>query len=382
MMISFLKHTFNFAEANSLSRNFGLDLIRAIAILLVVFSHGMLLIPNTSSYGLAFYGTGFLGVELFFVLSGYLIGKILLNAMLKADDTASFFKSLKNFWIRRWFRTLPNYYLFLLIGLAFFWLKPYSFEQIWIYFIWGQNLISPISNFMPETWSLMVEEWFYLTFPIALFLFARRYGRSDKTFLFAAIFYVFLFASLRLITSIYWEQSSWDIHLRKIVLLRLDAIAYGAIIMVLMKLRPTLIRKLRFILFCVGLMGITFSMFQLFQILFVGLPAHPTANHLTLTSISLALLLPLAVYQTETYGRFKFRSTIVGISIVSYAMYLLHYSVILPLVRLLIENGIDHWGWYVHYLLYWILCFLLSFLVYTLFERRMTGLREKYTSKG
>jgi peptidoglycan/LPS O-acetylase OafA/YrhL len=92
--------------------------------------------------------------------------------------------------------------------------------------------------------------------------------------------------------------------------------------------------------------------------------------------------LPLAVYQTETYGRFKFRSTIVGISIVSYAMYLLHYSVILPLVRLLIENGIDHWGWYVHYLLYWILCFLLSFLVYTLFERRMTGLREKYTSKG
>ena len=84
-------------------RNFGLDLVRAIAILLVLITH----IGLKSDYvgGLEI---GNLGVEFFFVLSGFLIGGILIKDFSNGGVNIPV---IANFWIRRWFRTLPVYYL-------------------------------------------------------------------------------------------------------------------------------------------------------------------------------------------------------------------------------------------------------------------------------
>ena len=87
-------------------RVFGLDLMRALAIIFVVMSHGsMLEKANTDFPWIRLVN----GVELFFVLSGFLIGGILIKNFQKTNSFG--IKEIYNFWIRRWFRTLPNYYL-------------------------------------------------------------------------------------------------------------------------------------------------------------------------------------------------------------------------------------------------------------------------------
>src|SRR5450432_1247018 len=88
------------------SRVYGLDIMRAFAIIPVVMGHGGFILNKAE--------TNFPwiplidGVELFFVLSGFLIGSILLKIFNEPDFK---FESVMNFFKRRWLRTLPNYYL-------------------------------------------------------------------------------------------------------------------------------------------------------------------------------------------------------------------------------------------------------------------------------
>ena len=108
---------------NNNKRIIGLDVLRSIAIILVMLMHsGSMFLPlaklpllgNIVGKLLAIIiPVGYLGVELFFVLSGYLIGSILIK--LFSDNKKPIFKEIKQFWIRRWLRTLPNYYFVLLI---------------------------------------------------------------------------------------------------------------------------------------------------------------------------------------------------------------------------------------------------------------------------
>ena len=124
---------------NSEYRNFGLDFIRATAILMVLVSHGRTFLPEFEyrDYLGVF---GFLGVELFFVLSGFLLGSILFKEFALRDYG---FNTLKQFWIRRWFRTLPLYFIFVLLNIFllqhFFGQKEWS----WTYFLFLQNFTTP-----------------------------------------------------------------------------------------------------------------------------------------------------------------------------------------------------------------------------------------------
>lgn len=150
-------------------------MVRAIAILAVVFTHSLdflLRLQDVSYIGKAIsfavdhvHTLGAFGVELFFVLSGFLIGGILIRTFVGADTFT--FSAVKNFWIRRWFRTLPNYWLVLTITIIVYKVKAldcgysavldyFFLQNVWHYF-------QPI--FYVESWSLSVEEWFYLTLP-------------------------------------------------------------------------------------------------------------------------------------------------------------------------------------------------------------------------
>ncbi len=95
-------------------RVFGLDALRAAAIMGVVLAHYfVLLYPHFGDY-LGFFGhLGFYGVELFFVLSGFLIGQILLRTGLEIGQP----RNLLLFYVRRWFRTLPLFLLFFAVNL-------------------------------------------------------------------------------------------------------------------------------------------------------------------------------------------------------------------------------------------------------------------------
>jgi peptidoglycan/LPS O-acetylase OafA/YrhL len=145
-------------------RVFGaLDGLRACAILAVLWHHTQ---PST---GLGLLSTrGFLGVDLFFVLSGFLIATLLLRGAASSGTVA-----LKKFYIRRTLRIFPPYYALLGLVIAATLINPAS-----------QNPVTPVGvlvaasytgNFFPHllprllelTWSLAAEEQFYLLWPAA-----------------------------------------------------------------------------------------------------------------------------------------------------------------------------------------------------------------------
>src|SRR5262245_20003773 len=97
------------------TRVFGLVVLRAAAIHFVLIAHAPREETLPALKGLRSFA-GIFGVELFFVLSGFLIGGILLRLF----DVSCSLKQVKSFWMRRWFRTLRKYLLFMIFNLLFF----------------------------------------------------------------------------------------------------------------------------------------------------------------------------------------------------------------------------------------------------------------------
>jgi peptidoglycan/LPS O-acetylase OafA/YrhL len=143
-------------------RNFGLDLARALAITMVFLSHGVTALDTLG-----------VGVDLFFVLSGFLIGRIYLRAQADAHEAEGTF-TLWGFWSARWLRTLPPYFA----ALAIYALAELHFHNNpihWYYLLFLQNYAG-MTGFGPS-WSLSVEEHFYLALPLLGFVALRFAGR-------------------------------------------------------------------------------------------------------------------------------------------------------------------------------------------------------------
>ncbi len=147
-----------------------LDGLRAIAIMAVMAVHSGF--PGAS--------LGFLGVDLFFVLSGFLITTLLL-----AEYSRSGTISLTKFWGRRFLRLMPAYWLyaiFLTSAMVVFhwgtlsthggWTPRYYIASIWLYFVnyAPQGGIWSLQAFALHLWSLAVEEQFYFCWPVLLFM--------------------------------------------------------------------------------------------------------------------------------------------------------------------------------------------------------------------
>lgn len=117
------------------NRIYGLDILRAMAILFVLNIHSVHFFSPFSLIFKILTPLNLDGVTLFFVLSGFLIGGILINQFEKDRIT---FNTLANFWVRRWFRTLPNYFFILVIliclGLHNKTLPALSFASRYFYF--------------------------------------------------------------------------------------------------------------------------------------------------------------------------------------------------------------------------------------------------------
>ena len=117
-------------------RIYGLDLVRAVAICLVLLSHGRYLIQPHIEWASNLRVFGFIGVELFFVLSGFLISNILIRDRFYLSSL----NYKRQFIQRRWLRTLPNYFLFLLVNIAIYYLVLNSPVNWSSYFLFLQNL--------------------------------------------------------------------------------------------------------------------------------------------------------------------------------------------------------------------------------------------------
>jgi len=165
-------------------RNPALDGVRGLAVLMVVFAHYVVLLylkvtPDAGSFitSLGYFGAA--GVDLFFVLSGFLICGILL-------DNRSVPNVLRIFFLRRACRIVPLYWLLLLMTWAAMHVLPNVAPQMsvvdttpmWAYASFTQNFAWAFGNhaivsILRPTWTLAIEEQFYLFLPVLVLLFSR-----------------------------------------------------------------------------------------------------------------------------------------------------------------------------------------------------------------
>jgi peptidoglycan/LPS O-acetylase OafA/YrhL len=145
-----------------------LDLLRASAIAMVITAHSVLAYGAPKS--LAPLQLGGIGVDLFFVLSGWLLGNQLIREFSRTGSI-----NLTRFWIRRWMRTLPAYYAVLLVTSIQLAITRPEVPLRPEYLVFLQNYTGLPYFFI--SWSLCVEEHFYLLVGPVILLLARMGSR-------------------------------------------------------------------------------------------------------------------------------------------------------------------------------------------------------------
>jgi peptidoglycan/LPS O-acetylase OafA/YrhL len=143
------------------SRANGLDTLRAIAITLVFMYHYMVFVSDEPTFGFASV-VGWVGVDLFFVLSGYLIANQIFAGIARGQQL-----SPKYFYLRRGLRTLPAFWFVL----ALYFLFPALMggrppPPLWRFLTFTQNLGLQGGTAFSHAWSLCIEEQFYLVLPL------------------------------------------------------------------------------------------------------------------------------------------------------------------------------------------------------------------------
>jgi peptidoglycan/LPS O-acetylase OafA/YrhL len=369
----------NRALGSTHHRIFGLDLLRAVAILITVYGHAVMLVPPAYQSWHNLPISAIDGVNIFFVLSGYLIGGILLKALL--DERKPF--AIAHFWMRRWLRTLPAYLVVLGSVLAVWAGQGKLPAEVWRYFCFSQNLLTPHPAFFPEGWSLAVEEWFYLLFPVTVLVLVgltrnRRLAMAGTIALFLVMPLVFKYYQYQQGKGL--DAALWDAYYRRVVAARLDAIALGVLACYLQHYHAGLWRGLRRpgLALAVGLLAVTFlyPKFGL-NVLFYNVWLRPLLEGLT-------VLLVLPFFSQLRYPRYTpAMRGLTLLSLISYSMYLLNKSLLIKLVLAPLEKSVltPHLGaagWLVAYALYWVLLLGGALLLYIYVEVPFMRLREVF----
>jgi peptidoglycan/LPS O-acetylase OafA/YrhL len=363
------------------NRIFGLDLMRAMAIAMVLCSHILWIYnPNDGIIRQLFALFGFLGVEFFFVLSGFLIGKIIYKIFMKDDFTL---KSALGFLKRRWFRTLPNYFLVLLINIIITVSLGYSIPQLGLYFVFLQNGFSKMSTFFPESWSLAVEEWAYILLPVSLLVFsiACKPKNKKKFFLIMTLLLIILFVFFKIgyhFKTPTTNLDEWNASLKSVMIYRLDAIFMG-VLCAWISLNYE--RKWNEFKFASAFIGGLIMLFMYFGMGFLHIlpetfPLVWNVVYLPLASFSIAFFMPF-FSQLEMPVKI-IRKPIEFISKISYSVYLLHYSVILQLLMLFVDRkGTTLAQLHLITALYLAITITISYLFYRFYEKPIMDLRDK-----
>lgn len=358
-------------------RNIGLDFMRCFAILITVYGHAVLLVaPNYRSAHNAL-TSAFDGVSIFFVLSGYLIGGILVRE-LKKDHF-----SIGQFWTRRWMRTLPAYF-FIFIVLSLFAIYHNTFQSsYWQYLYFSQNLFSPASFFFSESWSLAIEEWFYLLFPVIVLIFSWQ-SKNVKT---ALLYTIVLFFTVPILYTFYMYANGigledWDANYRRIVSTRLNSIAFGILLVYIENYIPTIWQRLQ----KVGLKLTALAIVLSFVLPKLGL--YTLAYNVFLRAHIECLIAFFALPYLTTIKQLPspfLTKWIRLISIVSYSMYLLNLSVLLRNIFVPFQSStwflsMGSAGYFIVYVAFYALLMVLSILMYRFIELPFLSLRDYLTT--
>lgn len=323
----------------------GLDTLRAIAILIVLIYHYKVVVSRENLFGFMS-SLGWTGVDLFFVLSGYLIGNQVLSALSKGQDF-----SLKLFYIRRFLRTLPNYYFVLALYFMFpLALGGTATAPLWSFLTFTQNLgLGPGETFT-HSWSLCIEEQFYLIFPVIALLIAYSRRSIGLAWIVLVAAMVLAMALRGLNWYAHGEQSisgrSFMEHIYYSSFTRFDELLPGVAIALLKNFHPTLyaalIRRGNLLLLAgLASVGLMFYLFHNYEyIRGFGRTFEVVTFGYSFLAISFAILVLAALSPNCWLNRIRIPGA-TQIAVWSYAIYLIHKPIFQLLKAPLTDYGID-----------------------------------------
>lgn len=346
-----------------MKRSFGIDILRTVSILMVIFRH----------YG--FYpgfNWGYFAVESLFIVSGYLIGQMLFNSYFATPRVEA--AALKKFMFRRWMRVFPLYYFLLLVKFA---LAPAIGWNILYYFLFLQNHFYGVT-FFPITWSLGIEEWFYIVTPIMIFLFMRFV--SGKPFhVFLLILGVILTINVARFLWVYYTNRPFD-GITGNIPLRLDSPLIGVLLAFIKFCYKDVFKKLN--TWPVFLTGVVAMSVYIWIMHIVRSPEEHVNAFIWTRTISYTILglitatclpfLEQSVPMPPGKVAGLFGNAIKWVGKLSFALYLTHADVHTQLARLIPSSP----DWVVDWVAL-VLTFLVSWLLHWGIEKRVLEWRDK-----
>jgi peptidoglycan/LPS O-acetylase OafA/YrhL len=312
-----------------------LDGVRGIAVLMVMLIHNRLL------------PVGWVGVQVFFVLSGFLITGILVS-----QTDRPFANFLGRFYWRRGLRIWPLYFLFLVLcGIAYFFLRiPETWNTAWVWlttFTYNIARISPkfaTSDYFDHFWTLCVEEQFYLVWPFVVFLLPLKHFRRLVLLIVLAGPFI-RYATGLWLSGHFASLSTIQRGVHSLPTSHLDAFAAGALLAVMPTgFRERIAPKARLMFFVVLLVTVAAGITQSWVLWRHGLPAHWLAFgyddlqyfHQSVWAYSLLNLtgacLIFCAIEDATFSRLLSFRPLVFVGMISYGLYLWH----LPIMHILV----------------------------------------------
>ena len=308
-----------------------IDGLRAISIISVLIYHG-----NFEFFGNKVFKGGFLGVDIFFVISGYLISSIIFQEYHLYNKF-----NFKNFYNRRIRRIIPVllFITLLTIPFSYYYLLPNNLIEFSnsiffstffisnIYFIYDslqyggdQSILKPFLH----TWSLSVEEQFYLIFPLMMIFILRFFNKFLLIILFAILILSLSFAE--------WGSVNNQLNNFYLLTSRIWEIFFGVIISLLHHKNFMIIKNKYFINFLtiVSLLIIFISL-----TIFGNELQHPSL--FTLLPVLATSLIIYSNTENTVVGKFLSLNFLVYIGLISYSLYLWHF----PILSFMFLMGLD-----------------------------------------
>ena len=362
---------------------YGLDNLRAIAIIFVLLFHYNRWVEHPAWFPKAFQ-FGWTGVDLFFVLSGFLISSQLF-AQIRKEGTFS----MKEFYIKRFFRILPIYFFVLTVYfLVPFFSNDFGKGQVlaplWKYLTFTQNFGTDYAHARSfgMVWSLCVEEHFYLLLPVTLLLLIKT-GWFRR----ASLLMVILFAAGFLIRLLLWYKVTpfqntgvlfkylWIETIYLPTYCRLDGLLVGVAIAALYNYLPALFS--RFSKFANGMivLGIVI-MISAYFLFGNSYDFSRTLFGFPVVSIGFGCLVLGAIMSQSFLYRWK-SAVMTKIAELSYVLYLIHMIVILSTQTLFYKLGLPKASNLV-FALSMIFCIAVAFLLHYSIEKPFMKMRTRF----
>jgi len=376
------------------TRMVGPDVLRSLAILLVILVH--LPLNATPSVLVTIREYGWLGVDIFFVLSGYLIGTQLFKEVTRTGAV-----DFKSFYLRRAFRIFPAFF----VVLALYALIPMlrdnpTMQPLWKFATFTVNLgFDPREgNAFSQAWTLAVEEQFYLVLPLLVLLLYKRIGTG----------WVLALAGLLSLAGVVLRYAIWDVQVGSLVAqgqfrpafatylrdvyyptyTRLDGLLFGVLLAAVRFFKPELCRQYlppkvtlpSGLIFVIAAL-ICFidrgplagqGIFPVFQAQLGAVAGFP------LISIGIALLFCVMLDLEHVLNRWPVPGAAV-VATLSYSLYLTHKSVF-HVTRLVVgeENLQGSFG----FVVYLTASFVVAVVLWYCVERTFLHLRDKMLSSS